>query len=75
MALPVHEAARVDLEVTKPPQCSLLYCDGIYLLVTNRDEPQAALKPGQGTSTSRARAAVRAAWMDMETQKGEGQQL
>lgn len=58
MALPVHEATGVYLEVTETPERPLLYCDGIHCLVANGDEPHAALKPGQGASTSRARPAV-----------------
>ena len=73
MALPVCEAAGVYLEVTETPQRPLLHCDGIHRLVANGDEPQAALKAAQGTSTSRARDAVRTACTNTEIHKGESQ--
>lgn len=67
ITLPVCEATGVNQEVTKTPQHPLLYWDGIHCLVTNGDEPQAALKSPQGTSTSRARAVTGTAWMNMES--------
>lgn len=73
--LPVCEATGVYLEVTVTPQRPLLYGDGIHRFVTNGDEPQAALKSIQGTCTSRVRAVVRTAWMNMETHTGENKQL